>query len=114
MDKFEIKSRNFTIKSRLNFAFLKLPLGLSLLLAYSIFCDCLDYLPAAFAQTHGAIDSPPLKPAVDQIGELAVLGTPEKVSLAVYLFLLMMSCVGVAIAMAAHLSHPPKSPKARG
>jgi len=63
---------------------------------------------ALFAQGQGAVQLPPAKPKVDQLGQMEGVADPDRTGLVVMLFLQVIALVVVAIALAGHLSLPTK------
>jgi len=61
-----------------------------------------------FAQGQGAVQLPPAKPKVDQLGQMEGVADPDRTGLVVMLFLQVIALVVVAIALAGHLSMPAK------
>lgn len=63
----------------------------------------------AFAQTaNGPVPMPPAKPKVDQLGKMEALPTEDKTILFLVLFLQVGFSIFVAVALASHLSMPPR------
>lgn len=64
---------------------------------------------ASFAQpTSGPVPIPPAKPKVDQLGTMEQLPTEDKTILFLVLFLQVGFSIFVAVALASHLSMPPR------
>lgn len=62
----------------------------------------------AGAQQSGAAKLPPMTPNVNQLGQMEGVEDTDKSGLVVFLFLQVIACVFVAVAMAGHLSLPGK------
>lgn len=64
--------------------------------------------PSALSQEHGAIPTPQIRPEINQLGQMEGVPGPDRVVLALVLFVQVVTCVSVAIALAGHLSLPPR------
>ena len=63
---------------------------------------------ATFAQTASPSNMPTVKPKVDQLGSMEQLPTEDKTILFLVLFLQVGFSIFVAVALASHLSMPPR------
>jgi hypothetical protein len=63
---------------------------------------------SAFTQEHGAIPTPQVRPQINQLGQMEGVPAPDRVVLALIMFVQVVTCVSVAVALAGHLSLPPR------